>query len=105
MNERKVSIAALLSVTLVAVVTLLLAVFAAFFYAAERAEREAQLKDVLAVAADQQAAALALPMWNLDVSNGVAILRSGLRERALFAIAAVIDGKLQVQQRDAGWGV
>jgi two-component system sensor histidine kinase/response regulator len=105
MRNRSVSIAVVLSVALVTVITLLLAVFAGAFYASEKEQRASQLKHALGVSADQQAAALALPVWNLDAPHVVAILRSGMRHREIQAIAASTDGKTYVQGRDASWQV
>jgi two-component system sensor histidine kinase/response regulator len=105
MQNRKLSIAAVLSVALVTVVTLLLGAFAALVYAAERDQRMRELRDALSVSADQQAAALALPMWNLDGPHIMAIIKSGMRPREVFSISATTDGKLYVQGRDADWQV
>jgi len=105
MRNRKLSIAAVLSVALVTVVTLLLGAFAVVFYAAERDQRMQELRDALSVSADQQAAALALPMWNLDGPHIMAIIKSGMRPREVFSIAATTDGKLYLQGRDAQWQV
>jgi hypothetical protein len=104
-KNRSVSIAVVMSVALVAVITLLLAVFAIAFYASEKEQRYNQLKHALGVSADQQAAALALPVWNLDAPHVAAILRSGMRHREIQAIAASTDGKTYVQGRDANWQV
>ncbi len=102
---RKLSIAAVLITALVAIVTLLLGAFAAVVYHSERDQRVAQLRDTLTVSLDQQAAGLALPMWNLDETHVVAIMHSGMSNREVFAIAASTPDKKYVLARDARWQV
>ncbi|MBW8830799.1 MAG: hypothetical protein JF606_15510 [Burkholderiales bacterium] len=95
MKNRKLSIAAVLSVALVTVITLLLWIFAAVFHASDREHRWAQLRDALSVNADQQAAAAALPMWKLDAPQVTAVMRS-IRPREVFSISASTDNKSYV---------
>jgi signal transduction histidine kinase/CheY-like chemotaxis protein len=83
----KVSIAAFVSITLTAVVTLVLSTFALYFYQVERAQRWDQLHKTLADSADELAAAVALPAWNFDESQIVTIMKSGLSNRDLYASA------------------
>jgi PAS domain S-box-containing protein len=99
------SIAVLLVLALVATVTLLLGLSAVALYRAEADERGQRLAQTLAIHSDQQAAGLALPMWNLDETHIAAILRSGMSDREIFAIAAATHGKRWVLIRDAHWGV
>jgi PAS domain S-box-containing protein len=103
MKHRKLSIAAMLSVALVTVVTVLLGAFAAVYYAAERDQQWQELRSALSVSADQQAAALALPMWNLDAPHIMAVIKSGMRPREVESIVATTDGKTYAQGRDAQW--
>ncbi|TFW29367.1 ATP-binding protein [Duganella callida] len=83
----KVSIAVFVSVTLTAVVTLVLTTFALYFYQVERAQRWEQLHKTLANSADELAAAVALPAWNFDETQIVTIMKSGLSNRDLYASA------------------
>jgi signal transduction histidine kinase len=83
----KVSIAAFVSITLTAVVTLVLTTFALYFYHAERAQRWEQLHKTLDNSADELAAAVALPAWNFDETQIVTIMKSGLSNRDLYASA------------------
>jgi signal transduction histidine kinase/CheY-like chemotaxis protein len=83
----RVSIAAFVSVTLTAVVTLVLSAFALYFYQVERAQRWEQLHKTLADSADELAAAVALPAWNFDETQIVTIMKSGLSNRDLYASA------------------
>ncbi|MTV37128.1 ATP-binding protein [Duganella radicis] len=83
----KVSIAVFVSVTLTAVVTLVLTTFALYFYQVERGQRWEQLHKTLANSADELAAAVALPAWNFDETQIITIMKSGLSNRDLYASA------------------
>ncbi|MCU6498574.1 response regulator [Rugamonas sp. A1-17] len=83
----RVSIAVFVSVTLTAVVTLVLTTFALYFYQVERAQRWEQLHKTLANSADELSAAVALPAWNFDETQIVTIMKSGLSNRDLYASA------------------
>src|SRR5574343_929080 len=82
-----VSIAVYVSVTLTAVVTLVLATFALYSYQEERAQRWEQLHKTLADSAEELAVAVALPAWNFDETQIVTIMKSGLSNRDLYASA------------------
>ena len=77
------------SVTLTAVVTLVLTTFALYFYHVERAQRWEQLHKTLANSADELASAVALPAWNFDENQITTIIKSGLSNRDLYASAVV----------------
>src|SRR4051812_43614668 len=83
----RISIAMFVSVTLTAVVTLVLATFALYFYQVERAHRWDQLHQTLSNSADELASAVALPAWNFDETQITTIMRSGLSNRDLYASA------------------
>src|SRR3989338_7481825 len=76
MKFRQLSIALFLIAGLVAVVTIFLSTFAAVVFHEEREQRWSQLRDTLIANVDQQAAGLALPVWNMDETNILAILHS-----------------------------
>lgn len=84
-RQRGVSIALILSVALTTVVTLVLVAFAILFYRSERQQRWDQLRTSLAVSVDELA--VALPTWNFDQSQILAIMRSGLNHRGLLGSA------------------
>jgi signal transduction histidine kinase/HPt (histidine-containing phosphotransfer) domain-containing protein/ActR/RegA family two-component response regulator/HAMP domain-containing protein len=86
--NRRLSIAVALIAVLVTVVTLVLGSFAALVLDNETASRQAQLRRALATSADQLAAALVLPMWNLDDSQLRSVALSGMSDRAVVAIEA-----------------
>ena len=85
----RISIAMFVSVTLTAVVTLVLTTFALYFYQVERAHRWDQLRHTLSNSADELASAVALPAWNFDETQITTIMRSGLSNRDLYASAVV----------------
>ncbi|KQQ36185.1 PAS domain-containing sensor histidine kinase [Duganella sp. Leaf126] len=99
----RISIATFVSVTLTAVVTLVLATFALYFYSLEREQRWEQLRKTLANSAEELAAAVALPAWNFDDNQITTILKSGLSNRDLYAGAVVpaTGGKVFILARDA----
>ena len=105
MNKPKVSIALILSVALVTVVSLLLGAVAFVAMGWERTERWARLKDDVAVSADQQAVALSLPLWNLDTAPLQAILRAGMRDRQIQSIVLQSSLANLTLARDAEWQV
>ncbi|MET3133215.1 signal transduction histidine kinase [Oxalobacteraceae bacterium GrIS 1.11] len=79
------SIALIASAALMTVVTLVLVIFAVFFFRAERTQRWAQLHQALAVSADELALALELPVWNFDERQIMAIMKSSLHNHDLQA--------------------
>ncbi|MYN09278.1 PAS domain-containing sensor histidine kinase [Pseudoduganella aquatica] len=81
----EISIALLVSVAVTAVVTLVLAAFAVYFYQSEKAQRWTQLRAELAASAGEMADAAALPVWNYDHAQLVTIMKSGLSNRGLHA--------------------
>ncbi|MES2127519.1 MAG: response regulator [Pseudomonadota bacterium] len=99
----RLSISLIVSVTLTTVVTLVLAVFSLLFYTAEREQRFDDLRQELAVSADQLAVAVALPTWNFDDSQILAIMRSSLNNRDLHGsvVAATANKRNYVLTRAA----
>nr|WP_315400568.1 ATP-binding protein [uncultured Duganella sp.] len=91
------------SVTLTAVVTLVLATFALYFYQVERAHRWEQLRQTLSNSADELASAVALPAWNFDETQITTIMRSGLSNRDLYAsaVAPAAGSRPFILTRDA----
>lgn len=91
----RISIATFVSVTLTAVVTVVLTTFALYFYHLERAQRWEQLHKTLANSADELASAVALPAWNFDENQITTIMKSGLSNRDLYAsaVAPAAGGK------------
>ncbi|WP_052162286.1 hybrid sensor histidine kinase/response regulator [Aquabacterium sp. NJ1] len=105
MKIRQLSIALFLIVGLVTVVTVFLSTFAAVVYHEEREQRWGQLHATLAANVDQQAAGLALPVWNMDETNIQAILHSGMIDREVYAIVVSTSEKPYGIVRDSGWHV
>ncbi len=103
MKIRQLSIALFLIVGLVTVVTVFLSTFAAAVYHDEREQRWAQLHAKLTANVDQQAAGLALPVWNLDETNIHAILHSGMIDREVYAIVVSTSEQPYGIVRDREW--
>ncbi|OFA08363.1 sensor histidine kinase [Duganella phyllosphaerae] len=99
----RISIAAFVSVTLTAVVTVVLATFALYFYTLEREQRWEQLHKTLVNSADELAAAVALPAWNFDDNQITTIIKSGLSNRDLYAgaVTPALGGKTFILTRNA----
>ncbi|MET0320753.1 MAG: histidine kinase dimerization/phospho-acceptor domain-containing protein, partial [Duganella sp.] len=99
----RISIAMFVSVTLTAVVTLVLTTFALYFYHLERTQRWEQLHKTLANSADELASAVALPAWNFDENQITTIMKSGLSNRDLYAsaVAPATGGKPFILTRNA----
>ncbi|MES2261319.1 MAG: ATP-binding protein [Pseudomonadota bacterium] len=100
---RQSSIALIVSTTLAGVVTVVLLTFAVLFYNAERERRWDELHQALAISADQLALAVALPAWNFDDHQVLAVMRSGLNHRDLAAsvVSATANQRQYVLRRDA----
>jgi two-component system, sensor histidine kinase and response regulator len=105
MIKRKLSIALMSSVALVTVVSILLGAFALAAMRTERDERWARLQEQVAMIADQQAAALSLPLWNVDSDPVRAIMRSGMRDRQVQAIVLRSPQANITLVRDAEWQI
>jgi signal transduction histidine kinase/DNA-binding response OmpR family regulator len=83
---QRLSIALVASVALTTVVTLVLLAFAVLFYQGERERRWDELRRALDDNAQQLAVAVALPTWNFDDDQIVAILRSAMRAPYMTAV-------------------
>ncbi|HEX5310832.1 hybrid sensor histidine kinase/response regulator [Aquabacterium sp.] len=103
MLRQRASTVTLLLAALLAVTTLLLTAFAIAFDNGERKSREALLHRALQSSLQQQVAALNLPMWDLDETHVVDIMRSGMLNREVYAIVAHSQDKHHVLVRDANW--
>ncbi|MBI3382220.1 MAG: response regulator [Aquabacterium sp.] len=103
MKFRQLSIALFLIAGLVTVVTVFLSTFAAVVFHNERDQRWVQLHNTLTANVDQQAAGLALPVWNMDETNILAILQSGMIDREVYAIVVSTSEKPYGTVRDANW--
>lgn len=100
---QRASIALIASVALTTVVTVVLVTFATFFYSAEQKSRWDELHSSLAVSTEQLAVAVALPAWNFDENQILAIMKSGLNNQALYGsvVAATANKRSYVIKRDA----
>ncbi len=89
---------------LTAIVSAVLLVFAAYSYSTESGKRWQELQRVLNISADQLALGVALPAWNLDENQVLAIMRASMNQRDLHAIVMYASGSKRafVVQRGPG---
>ena len=105
MRSTKVaSIALLASAALTAIVTAVLLVFATLSYNAERDRHWSELHQVLDMSANQLALGVALPAWNFDDNQVLAIMRASMNQRDLHASVVYGAGSKRehVVQRGSG---
>jgi signal transduction histidine kinase/DNA-binding response OmpR family regulator len=93
--RRRISIVFIVSTALAALVTVLLAVFAMLSYNAESNERWRALHRELEASADQLTAAVALPAWNFDDRQIIAIVRASLSNRDLYGCTVTLSNGMQ----------
>lgn len=93
--RRRISIVFIVSTALAALVTVLLAVFAMLSYNAESNERWRALHRELDASADQLTAAVALPAWNFDDRQIIAIVRASLSNRDLYGCTVTLSNGMQ----------
>jgi PAS domain S-box-containing protein len=103
-SNKVASIALLVSVSLTAIVSAVLLVFAAYSYSSESNKRWQELQRVLNISADQLALGVAMPAWNFDEKQVFSIMRASMNQRDLHAIVLYGTGskREQVVQRGAG---
>ena len=93
--SRRISIALIVSVALATLVTLVLLGFAVLSYNEERDERWRELHRQLDASADQLTAAVALPAWNFDDRQIIAIVNASLNNRDLFGCTVTLSNRMQ----------
>ncbi|CAN7497452.1 ATP-binding protein [Pseudoduganella sp. LjRoot289] len=92
---RRISIALIVSVALAALVTVVLLGFAVLSYNQERDERWRELHRRLDANADQLTAAIALPAWNFDDRQIIAIVQASLNNRDLYGCTVTLGKRMQ----------
>lgn len=100
---RKHSVAVIVAATLVTVTTLLFGALAAAGYIHDRRAEEERLRKGAAAQAEELAAALALPAWNIDRAQIDKILDSQANTQPVQAVVVVAAGKTQARVRDGQW--
>jgi methyl-accepting chemotaxis protein len=105
MNVRRPSVAVVVVVALVGVITLLMAAVGAVNYASYRAHGRGAIKRDLATEADQLAVSLALPVWNIDRAGIDRVLAAEEAERSVFAVRLEAAAKTHAWVRDSEWGL
>lgn len=73
-------------IALTTVTTLALVALGSLEYLLQRQERFAQFHDELALAAEQLALSLALPLWNLEYDQAAKIVDSAMRDRTVHGV-------------------
>jgi PAS domain S-box-containing protein len=105
-NIRKKSVAVIISISVVAVSTLLMALLGLYMNMISTARWRNQLTVEQSILTDQMAQSLALPLWNFDTSQMDGIMESAMQNRNVFGIAVVPSGKNELvyaRQRDSAW--
>ncbi len=93
--RRRISIVLIVSTALAGLVTVVLAAFAMLSYNAESNERWRELHRELEASADQLTAAVALPAWNFDDHQIIAIVRASLSNRDLYGCTVTLSNGMQ----------
>src|SRR3954447_12614866 len=100
MALRKLSVAVIVAATLVTVTTLLFGVLSAIGYVSGHRTEEERLRRGVAAQAEELAAALALPVWNIDRAQIDKILDSQGQTPQVEAVIIEAAGKIQARARD-----
>jgi PAS domain S-box-containing protein len=100
MARRKRSVAVIVAATLVTVTTLLVGVLAAINYVSGHRTEEERLRRNVEAQAEELAAALALPVWNIDRAQIDKILDSQGQTPQIEAVIVEAAGKIQARVRD-----
>jgi len=100
MARRKLSVAVIVAATLVTVTTLLFGVLATISYVSGYRTEEARLRMGVGYQAEELAAALALPVWNIDRAQIDKILDSQGKTQQVEAVVVEAAGKIQARARD-----
>jgi PAS domain S-box-containing protein len=101
MARRKLSVAAIVAATLVTVTTLLFGVLATTEYISGHRKEDARLRRGVDAQSEELAAALALPVWNIDRAQIDKILDSQAKTQPVEAVVVEAAGKIQARARDA----
>jgi len=100
MSRRERSVAAIVAATLVTVTTVLFIVLAVIGYVSGHRAEEARLRHGAGGQAEELAAALALPVWNIDRAQIDKILDSQAQTPQVEAVVIEAAGKIQARARD-----
>jgi PAS domain S-box-containing protein len=100
MARRKLSVAVIVAATLVTVTTLLFGMMATISYISGHQREEERLRRGVAAEAEELAAALALPAWNIDRAQIDKILDSQVQTPQVEAVVVEAAGKIQARVRD-----
>jgi signal transduction histidine kinase/CheY-like chemotaxis protein len=105
MLKKKLSIAVLLSIALVTVITILLSIAATVFYQSESKQRRDDLRTSIHAHADQLAATLTLPLWGLDGKQIINIMASSMGDNTIVGIVTTLEDTLYALTRDTNGNI
>jgi PAS domain S-box-containing protein len=105
MERRRVSIAQIVILGLVAVTTVLLALVLALNYQSVRNWRMDAMREDLNAEADQLAASLEIPVWDADEMLTSKIMESAMQHKAVSGISVTAVGISLTDSRNAQWKV
>jgi PAS domain S-box-containing protein len=107
LKRSDLSVAAIVSVALVTVVTVFLAALGMYNFHLQKLRQYAQLQQQLDYSAEQLSAAVALPLWNFDQKQMDSILDSAMTFESIaglvLARAGADSGSLDARARGSNW--
>jgi signal transduction histidine kinase len=103
MSYRRVPLATVVAATLVAVTTLLLVPFSLATYRADERSEWDSLRGLAAVHASALAAALAMPVWNIDRAQVDKVIEAMARPKSIYGIRVDAAGAAHGRVRDKDW--
>jgi PAS domain S-box-containing protein len=105
MEGRRVSVALVVTTVLVTVTTLVLLAFGTVDYLSRRRQEWGRLRSDVAVAADQLAVALALPIWNIDRAQIDKVIEGLASTRFVKGVSVTAAGRMHARVRDQRWSM
>jgi len=103
MKSRRWPVAVIVAAALVAVTTVLLAVFGTVSYVSEQRRESMRLRSELGVAADQMSDGLALPVWNIDRTQIDKIVEGMDGIPWIYGVVVTAAGRTHARVRGEGW--
>jgi PAS domain S-box-containing protein len=107
LKRSDLSVAALVSITLVTVVTVFLAALGMYNFHLQKLRQYEQLQQQLDYSAEQLSAAVALPLWNFDQKQMDSILDSAMAFESIAGLelvrAGADSGTLDARVRGSNW--
>lgn len=109
MNRTKFSIALIVILTLVCVVSLFMSVHGYLNYQSQKDREYEQLQQQLEYSVEQLSVATALPLWNFDVQQINSILDSAMKFKSIHGVTLTTENvahpQIYARTRDENWEV